>query len=252
MRVHAIGDIHGELDKLREAHARVADHAGEQALIVHVGDLIDRGPDSRGVVEYLREGQARGRNWVVLKGNHDRFLPRFLQAPDWVDPGLSTPLRWGEHEGLGAEATLRSYGLDPDQPLARLHAEALRKIPAEHAAWLDALPIWYLHTLALFVHAGIRPGRDLADQDEQDLLWIRREFLDDSGDHGILVVHGHTPVPVVEHHGNRLAIDTGAVFGGALSVVELSADGVSLLTEAGPVPIPPMPGSLGPRSGAGQ
>ncbi|WP_346429690.1 metallophosphoesterase [Paracoccus sp. DMF-8] len=106
MTIHAIGDIHGELDKLRDLHARIEARAGRDAQIVHVGDLIDRGPDSRGVVEYLREGQARGRNWMVLRGNHDRFLPRFLENPEWVDPALSHPLTWPVHHGLGAAATL--------------------------------------------------------------------------------------------------------------------------------------------------
>lgn len=237
MRVHAIGDIHGELDLLREAHKRIADHAGESAQIVHVGDLIDRGPDSRGVIEYLREGQAKGRNWVVLKGNHDRFLSQFLRDPDWIDPALSNAVRWLEHDGLGAAATLRSYGINPELPLARVHAQALAVISADEVDWLAALPVWYLHPLALFVHAGVRPGVDLADQTEDDLVWIRNDFLADPRDHGHLVVHGHTPVRMVQHHGNRLAIDTGAVFGGALSAVELTPKAINLLTDNGPVPV---------------
>lgn len=241
MNIHAIGDIHGELDKLRDLHARIEAYAGRDARIVHVGDLIDRGPDSRGVVEYLREGQARGRNWMVLRGNHDRFLPRFLEDPEWVDPALSHPLTWPVHHGLGAAATLASYGISPDQTLAQIHAEALRRVPAEHAAWLAALPLWYLHPRALFVHAGVRPGVDLADQDEQDLVWIRREFLDSPQDHGVLVVHGHTPVGEVEHHGNRLAVDTGAVFGGQLTAVEISDQGVAVLGPDGAVPIKTLP-----------
>lgn len=239
MPIHAIGDIHGELDKLRDLHARIEAQAGRDARIVHVGDLIDRGPDSRGVVEYLREGQARGRNWIVLRGNHDRFLPRFLSDPDWVDPALTNPLTWTVHHGLGAAATLASYGISPDQTLAQSHAEALRKMPAEHAEWLAGLPLWYLHPLALFVHAGVRPEVDLADQLEQDLVWIRREFLESTVDHGVLVVHGHTPVPEVEHHGNRLAIDTGAVFGGLLSAVRIATDGVDVLGADGYIPVRP-------------
>ena len=86
MRIYAIGDIHGQLERLREAHDRILRDGGEEAKIVHVGDLIDRGPDSRGVVELLMEGQARGRDWIVLKGNHDRALPNFLRDPRWIDP----------------------------------------------------------------------------------------------------------------------------------------------------------------------
>lgn len=240
MTVHAIGDIHGELDKLRVLHRRIAALSGEDALIVHLGDLIDRGPDSRGVVEYLMQGQAQGRNWVVLKGNHDRFLPRFLAEPEWIDPGLNTPRHWVTHEGIGAAATLRSYGVDPGLRGAALHRAALGAIPVEHVDWLAGLPAFWRHPLALFVHAGIRPGVDIAAQTEQDMLWIRQPFLDDRRDHGVLVVHGHTPVRQVEHHGNRLNIDTGAVFGRQLSAVRIAAEGVGLVGESGVVPLRPI------------
>ena len=239
MRIFAIGDIHGELEMLKAAHQRIAQLGGEDAPIVHLGDLLDRGPDSRGVVDYLREGQAKGRNWRVIKGNHDRFLPKFLSDPEWVDPGLSSGAHWVDHEGLGAAATLASYGLDASVPRWQLHEQALRAVPADHAFWLDNLPIYHLHPLALFVHAGIRPGLDLGAQSEQDLVWIRQPFLPDHRDYGILVVHGHTPVKQVEHHGNRLAVDTGAVFGGRLSAVEITPQTVSLVTEDGRVPITP-------------
>lgn len=240
MRVYAIGDIHGELDKLKDAHRRIERVGGRDAAIVHVGDLLDRGPDSRGVVEYLREGQAQGCDWTVVMGNHDRFLPKFLAEPDWIDPGLSSGRHWIDHPNLGAAATLQSYGLDPTLPREALHEAALKAVPEDHAIWLRGLPTWHLHPLALFVHAGVRPGVDLSRQTEQDLVWIRPEFLNETRDFGHRVVHGHTPVGEVEHHGNRLAIDTGAVFGGKLSAVELDPDGVSLITEDGRVPVRPM------------
>lgn len=250
MRVYAIGDIHGELEMLKAAHRRIFAVAGEAASIVHVGDLLDRGPDSRGVVDYLREGQAQGRDWMVIKGNHDRFLPKFLSDPDWIDPGLSSGRHWVEHDGLGAAATLRSYGVDPEGPRWTLHERALAAVPQDHADWLSHLPTHHLHPLALFVHAGVRPGVDLSDQVEQDLLWIRPEFLKDPRDHGMLVVHGHTPVKNVEHHGNRLAIDTGAVFGGTLSAVEIAKTTaaetetaetqINLVTEGGRIPVLPV------------
>ncbi|MCQ0971080.1 metallophosphoesterase [Paracoccus sp. TK19116] len=238
MRFYAIGDIHGEIDALHAAHRRVEADGGPDARIVHLGDLVDRGPDPRAVIEHLVAGRAAGRPWTVLLGNHDRQFSTFLEDPDWIDPGLSEPRHWTEHPGLGAAATLRSYGLDPRQPRAALHRAALAAVPPSHRLFLAGLPRWILTPQALFVHAGVRPGVDLQAQAEDDLLWIRRPFLDSRVDHGVLVVHGHTPVEAVEHHGNRLAVDTGAVFGGDLSVVALESDGcVAVLTEAGRVPL---------------
>lgn len=240
MRTYAIGDIHGHLDLLRAAHERVArDDAahGGGGRLVHVGDLQDRGPDSRGVVDYLMRGQAEGLPWIVLKGNHDRFLPRFAWQPEWIDPGLASGRHWLEHPSLGAAETLASYGVEIRDP-ARTHAEVLRAVPEAHLRWLDGLPLWHLVPQALFVHAGIRPGVDLARQTEHDLVWIRKGFLDNASDHGLLVVHGHSPVKQVTHFGNRLAIDTGAAYGGPLSVVVFDETGLHLLTEAGREPIP--------------
>lgn len=239
MRLYAIGDIHGQIDLLRAAHERIFNDGGPDAQIAHVGDLIDRGPDSRGVVDYLMQGQRAGRNWIVTRGNHDRFLPKYLASPDWVDPSLASAKHWTEHPGLGAAATLRSYGVDPDLPPARRHAEALRAVPAEHAEFLAALPLWHLHPRALVVHAGIRPGIELQDQAEEDLVWIRKGFLDSDADHGPLVVHGHTAIDAATHYGNRLNVDSSAAYGGPLSAVRIDAEGAWLLDDDGPVPLQP-------------
>lgn len=236
MRIYAIGDIHGRLGLLQSAHALIAaDDAahGGGGQLVHVGDLLDRGPDSRGVVEYLMRGQAEGRPWVVLRGNHDRFLPRFMRQPGWIDAGLASGRHWLDHVSLGAAETLASYGVHHDGDHARTHREALRAVPETQLRWLETLPLWHLTPGALFVHAGIRPGVDLARQTEQDLLWIRGGFLDDRSDHGPLVVHGHTVVDHVTHFGNRLAIDTGAAYGGPLSVVVFDGGWPQLLTPGG-------------------
>lgn len=239
MRLYAIGDVHGQLELLRAAHERVFLDGGPDAVIAHVGDLIDRGPNSRGVVEYLLQGQRDGRPWPVMRGNHDRFLPKFLRDPEWVDPGLASGRHWADHAGLGAAATLGSYGVDADLPRERLLAEARRAVPDDHADFLAALPLWYLHPLALVVHAGIRPGRDLQDQDEQDLVWIREGFLEHGADHGALIVHGHTAIDTAIHHGNRLNIDGGAAYGRPLCAVVIEAGSVHLLTDAGRVPLRP-------------
>lgn len=240
MRTYAIGDIHGHIELLRAAHELIArDDAahGGGGTVVHVGDLLDRGPDSRAVVEHLMRGQAEGRPWIVLRGNHDRFLPRFAVEPGWIDPGLSSGRHWLDHESLGAAETLAAYGVEIRDHV-RTHADVLRAVPEVHLRWLSALPLWHLIPQALFVHAGIRPGVDLSQQTEHDLVWIRKGFLDDPSDHGVLVVHGHTPVGKVTHFGNRLAIDTGAAYGGPLSAVVFDDTGLHLLTEGGREPIP--------------
>jgi serine/threonine protein phosphatase 1 len=239
---YAIGDIHGHLDKLAEAHDRIsADRrrTGSAAPVIHVGDLVDRGPDSRGVIDFLIAGQARGEPWVVLRGNHDRLFAGFLSGPDWRDAGLRPDLHWFDPR-LGGVATLASYGvaaaLGGDE--AAIRAEAIAKVPASHRAFIDRLPNYRLRGQALFVHAGIRPGVDLRDQTEDDLVWIRRGFLDDRRDHGALVVHGHTAIDRATHYGNRLNIDSGAAYGGPLSVVHVSGRAASLVTAGGRIPLP--------------
>lgn len=239
MRLYAIGDIHGHIELLQAAHERIFRDGGSDARIAHVGDLIDRGPDSRGVVDYLMKGVHAGRNWIVTRGNHDRFLPNYLARPDWIDPSLASARHWTDHQGLGAAATLRSYGVDPDLPADLRHAEALRAVPPAHARFLATLPLWYLHPRALVVHAGIRPGIDLQDQAEEDLVWIRQGFLDSTADHGPLIVHGHTAIKNATHYGNRLNIDSSAAYGGPLSAVRIDADGAWLLQDDGPVPLRP-------------
>ncbi|MDO5605712.1 MAG: metallophosphoesterase [Paracoccus sp. (in: a-proteobacteria)] len=236
MRTYAIGDIHGHLDRLRAAHALIAADGGADAPVVHLGDLIDRGPDSRGVLALLIDAQARGRDWRAVMGNHDLQLWKFLHDPDWIDPGSADQHHWIERPHSGAVQTLASYGI-PDaanRPRAEVHAEALARVPAGHARWLEALPL-YLDDPGgwLFVHAGIRPGIALKDQRREDLTWIRREFHDSTADHGRLVVHGHQPVRQVTHYGNRLNVDTGAAHGGPVSAVRLEGDGVWLLTDDG-------------------
>ncbi|CAM3258311.1 metallophosphoesterase [Paracoccus nototheniae] len=237
MRLYAIGDIHGHLDLLKAAHQRIFDDGGPDAPIAHVGDLIDRGPDSRGVVDYLLRGQRAGRRWIVTRGNHDRFLPAFLNSPDWTDPGLSSGQHWVDHPGLGAATTLRSYGVDPDQPRAALLEAARRAVPQDHAQFLASLPLWYLHPRALVVHAGLRPGVDLQAQSEHDLVWIRQGFLDSDANFGPLLVHGHTALERPTLYRNRLNLDGGAAYGRALSAVVIEPGTVHLLTDAGRHPL---------------
>jgi serine/threonine protein phosphatase 1 len=240
MTIYAIGDIHGRLDLLRAAHDRVAaDRAREgtgEAPLVHVGDLVDRGPDSAGVVGWLGALAAGDPRVVVLRGNHDAMFAAVLAGAPQV------PLAAYLREGIGGAQTLLSYGIDPGLPEAAIRAALAERVPPAHAAFLAGLPLMYRAGGCLLVHAGIRPGVALAAQAAEDLLWIRQEFLADRRDHGALVVHGHTPVPEVELHPNRLAIDTGAAYGGPLSAVAIEPGGaVFLLTPAGRVAVPALP-----------
>lgn len=244
MRTYAIGDIHGYLDKLEAAHRLIAaDRAttgDSTAPVVHIGDLVDRGPDSRGVIDFLMRGIAGGAPWIVLKGNHDRMFARFLGDPDSHDPGLREGLHWIDPR-LGGGTTLASYGVEGagERLLFDLHEEALAVVPRTHVAFLAGLKPHYRRGSALFVHAGIRPGVPLERQTEDDLLWIRRDFLDDTSEHGMLVVHGHTPVDAATHYGNRLDIDTGAGYGRSLTAVVIEGDLVWQLTADGRAPILP-------------
>ncbi|WP_166417195.1 metallophosphoesterase [Cochlodiniinecator piscidefendens] len=243
-RIYAIGDIHGHLDKLKLAHDLIAKDKSitnsPDALIVHIGDLVDRGPESAGVISHLSQGQSQGAPWIVLKGNHDRMFEGFLKDPSYQDPVLRTDLTW-LHERLGGITTLKSYGvLAPAQyDLQELHAEALVKVPQEHLTYLENLPTSFQIDGLFFAHAGVKPGRMFSEQTEDDLLWIRKEFLEDMRDHGALIVHGHTPIDAATNYGNRVNIDGGAAFGRALYPIVIEGQEISLLTPDGRNSLPP-------------
>jgi serine/threonine protein phosphatase 1 len=243
MRSYAIGDIHGQLEKLQVAHAFIAEdmRVHGAAPIVHVGDLVDRGPDSRGVIDYLMAGQASGQDWVVLKGNHDRMFTGFLSVEGHHDPRLFANLSW-LHPRLGGATTLASYGVPnaADRPIAPVFAEAVAAVPMAHRAWLEGLPVMHRMGEVVFVHAGIRPGVGLDAQVEDDLVWIREPFLSDTSDHGALIVHGHTVVDAATHYGNRVNIDVGAGYGGPVTAVALEGRDVFVITAKGRVPLLPL------------
>ncbi len=244
MRVYGIGDVHGHLGKLQEAHALIEkDRAltgDREAPVVHVGDLTDRGPDSRGVIGYLMEGIAREEPWRVIKGNHDRMFTGFMADPRSHDPLLRRDLTW-LHPRLGGAATLASYGVADayERDLDEVHAEARDKVDPAHLRFLEELPLFDTAGALLFVHAGIRPGVALSDQAEDDLLWIREGFLEDTRDHGPLVVHGHTSIENVTHYGNRVNLDGGAGYGRALEPVVFEGRHSWILTPSGRVELLP-------------
>ncbi|ODR97200.1 hypothetical protein AUC70_13145 [Methyloceanibacter stevinii] len=218
--VYAIGDIHGRSDLLTELLALIeSDAAGGIAAktLVFLGDYVDRGPDSRGVIELLSANLPPGFATHFLKGNHEQFLLDFLDDPSWLDGWLRN----------GGEQTLRSYGADIDglrdrrAPPAAWRDAFLEALPEAHLRFLTTLELKCVVGDYVFVHAGLRPGVPLDRQAPDDLLWIRHEFLDSEEPFGKIVVHGHTPerTPVVRP--NRIGIDTGAVFSGSLTALRL-------------------------------
>jgi serine/threonine protein phosphatase 1 len=204
--IYAIGDIHGRRDLLDELHRLVdrdRQRRGGDALEVYLGDYIDRGSDSAGVISRL-VGRSRRTAMICLEGNHEVLLEEFLGGK--LD--LQT---WSRFGGL---ETLRSYGVDPDAikaltPQAR--ADMVRAlVPADHFAFLGSLQSSYETCGYFFTHAGVRPGIALAQQKPSDLRTIRGAFLEDERDHGAIIVHGHTPCEQPEVFSNRINIDTGA------------------------------------------
>ena len=238
MRIYAIGDIHGYRDRLEQAHEAIekdrAKTGDATAPVIHLGDLTDRGPESKGVIEFILAGRAEGQPWHVLKGNHDRMFAGFLTMPGHHDPRLFTGLHW-LHPRLGGNATLASYGiLDAARRNAsEVQQEAMEIVPAAHRDFLDALTLTYETEELFFAHAGIRPGVALDRQDEEDLVWIRHEFVDDPRDHGKLIVHGHTALDQPEHYGNRVNLDGGAGYGRPLHAAVFEERDVWLLSPGG-------------------
>ncbi|MBR3372357.1 MAG: serine/threonine protein phosphatase [Rhodobacteraceae bacterium] len=244
MRSYAIGDIHGQVTLLQQAHALIDRDRKAcrdmDAPVIHLGDLVDRGPDSAGVIRLLREGVDGGAPWVVLKGNHDRLFTRFLTDAGWRDPNIRDGLTY-LHPLIGGAETLMSYGLyrPTSFHIKTVRANALAQVPPEDIAFLESCPLMYRQGDTLFVHAGIRPGVPLPQQAEQDLLWIRDPFLMDTRDHGPLIVHGHTAIPQPMHYRNRVNLDSRAGYGGPLTVAVFEGRQVFILTASGRVPLLP-------------
>ncbi|MBV8687585.1 MAG: serine/threonine protein phosphatase [Alphaproteobacteria bacterium] len=241
-RAYGIGDIHGRLDLLETLLARIeadiASRPRRRTYIVFLGDLIDRGPDSSGVIERLRQWRPRHARPIFLGGNHEEVLLRVVVGGD--ARVLADWLKFG-----GAEC-LQSYGLDPDA-LRRMEDEAAiaavrAAVPRAHVEFLEGFADTFRFGDYLFVHAGIRPGVAVEEQERQDLRWIREPFLSDAKEHGMVVVHGHTIVDAVEERANRIAIDTGAYRTGILTAIGLEEEQRWFLSTA--------PGASHPASAA--
>jgi serine/threonine protein phosphatase 1 len=211
-RIYAIGDIHGCGRQLAALHAAIADDLDRRPvaapLLLHIGDYVDRGPDSADVIaQLLRDGTPLAPT-VNLMGNHEHTMLEALggdraAGTDWLFQG--------------GRPTLESFGVDPDGP-REAWADS---IPETHMQFLRSLALHHREGDYLFVHAGIRPGIAFESQAPEDLLRIRQPFLYTDRELGAVIVHGHTPVKAPVVRANRIGIDTGAVFGGALTCAVL-------------------------------
>lgn len=226
----AIGDVHGHIGKLEALLDRCARYcAGGAMQIVFIGDYVDRGPESRAVVELLIDLLRRNPGDVIcLSGNHEAVVLAAATERLGTLPDKPTMQDWLGGNGGGA-ATLASYGVR--------HA---RDLPPEHLAWMATLPLFHDDGKRFFAHAGVRPGRPLDKQGKDDLLWIREPFLSYTGTFKRLIVHGHTPVAarVPDLRANRLNIDSGAGYDGPLTAAvfgDRSRDPIAFLNDSGDV-----------------
>ena len=219
LRIYAIGDIHGRADLLSDLFAQIDADRGnlpnDKAVHVFLGDYVDRGPDSREVIDMLIQ---RGRQYpsAFLRGNHESFLLNFLKDP-------AVFVEWRQFGGL---PTIMSYGatpsLSPDQQeRVALSTSLNRLVPELHRRFIDNKKLSFTSGDFYFVHAGVRPGIPLDRQREEDLLWIREDFLIHEGRFDKIIVHGHTPVKEPDIRLNRINIDTGAYASGKLTCLVL-------------------------------
>lgn len=232
---YAIGDVHGQNAQLDRALGLIAADGGADAPLYFVGDLVDRGPDSRGVIQRIIDAQTAGKSWHCTLGNHDLMFLQFVRTGKVNHVEIQSHKSW-LNQRLGGCMTLASYmyeteldhpewiswndakenGLDPaSSSLLQALCDAAKKaVPAAHLDWIADRPLYvkapHDH---VFVHAGIRPGIALSDQSQSDLVWIRDGWLDYHGALDFMYVHGHTALDFPKHHRNRINIDGGAGYG---------------------------------------
>jgi serine/threonine protein phosphatase 1 len=227
LRIYAIGDIHGRLDLLDELLSRieadVAAHPIANSLSVFLGDYIDRGPSSRETVDRLIAQSERG-EYIFLKGNHEQIATKCLSDRRLFDQWMR----------LGGLETLLSYGIAPEGPVngnstAQLQAAFHEALPQAHFRFFRLLRPSFACGDFFFAHAGVKPGVELSDQKESDLLWIREEFLNSGKDFGKIIVHGHTPVPEIDIGPNRINLDTGAFATGRLTCLVIEGATLSVI-----------------------
>jgi serine/threonine protein phosphatase 1 len=217
-RAYAIGDIHGRLDLLVDLLGRIERDNGARGpaktWLVFLGDLVDRGPDSKGVIDLLSERPPRFARNVFLAGNHEEAFLKVFEGDTSIVPA------WIMY---GGRECAQSYGVNGGWMLSAtpeaIVSEFRRTVPRSHVDFLSSMGDSFSFGDYVFVHAGVRPGVPLEEQSPQDLRWIREGFLDDETDHGFVIVHGHTIVDEVEERPNRIGIDTGAYRTGVLTAI---------------------------------
>lgn len=229
VRVYAIGDIHGCADLLKQLHESIvkdADSAENENKVVYLGDYLDRGPYVRQAIDEAISGLPDTFTTEYLSGNHETLFLSFLKDADvlgvWLD--------------LGGHSTLLNYGVHPPGPgFSPEQAEEIRlallgAVPPKHMAFFKKLKPYVQIGDFFFAHAGIRPGIHLNKQAEEDLFWIRAEFLESRAEHGAKIVHGHTIASRVQDWPNRLGVDTGAYATGVLTCAVLEKDQIRFLS----------------------
>jgi serine/threonine protein phosphatase 1 len=209
-RIYAVGDIHGRHDILRQMMQQIEEDAAQAAdgttvVEIFLGDYIDRGPDSRKVIETLIQPSPHGHERLCLRGNHEQSMLNFLEDPTRLRP-------WVQYGGY---ATLLSYGIEmpvvADENSGNfIHAELCQKLPREHFDWLNALPHQHIRGDYFFAHAGVNPSRPLDAQEPEELMWIRDRFLNHSAPFSHHIVHGHTPMAAPETLPHRTNLDVSA------------------------------------------
>lgn len=218
--VFAVGDVHGRLDLLIKLidiiKIDIALREPNQATLVFLGDYIDRGEDSSGVIDYLINLSIPGAECVFLMGNHEKYMIDLMAVGGQTEA-------WFQNGGL---ATLKSYGVghtDGEGPLdgQRLGQALKTALPKPHTEFLCTLKTSWQLDGVFFAHAGVNPDRSIKDQTAEDLMWIRDKFLSSEKDHGPLIVHGHTPRFAPEVMPNRINVDTGAWQSDCLTAVAL-------------------------------
>lgn len=228
--IYAIGDIHGCFDALLALEARiladVRQNGVRDPLLIYLGDYIDRGPDSKAVLNHITpQDHGDGIERIALCGNHDDTFLRFIHDP-------ANNAAW---MNVGGDATLRSYGLDQlahlrrPEELADIGPMLRAAIPDEHVTLLENLPVMATVGTCLFVHAGVRPGIAIEDQTDRDLMWIREPFLSEGPRLPINVIHGHTAGEEAVFGPRRICIDTGCYKTGRLTALKATPDGARLL-----------------------
>ena len=226
--VYAVGDVHGRADLLQALFKRIEEDARDSEATPHLvmlGDYVDRGFQSRQVIDFLMSDQLSRFETFFLKGNHEEALLRFLEQPE----------HGPEWANYGGRETLVSYGVRPPRSLTMndewlaAHQQFQEKFPDTHLHFMRALDLSVRLGDYGFVHAGTRPGRSFEEQEEHDLLWIRDEFLKAGERDDVVVVHGHTPADDAYSDFRRINVDTGAYFSGRLTAVRLEKDQISFL-----------------------